>query len=153
MSGLALSPEPWISLRAEVGPAELFGRAAGFERRRIPITGGTVAGRIAGRILPGGADWQRVWPDGTTELEAHYALETDAGERMEVTSHGLRAGPETAMRALLAGEAVDPALIYFRSAIRFFTDAPVLRDFARRLFVGAGRREPARVLLDIHAIL
>ena len=149
----ALSPEPWLRLAAEVGAPLLLGRAQGFERRCIPILGGSVSGRITAHVLPGGADWQRVLADGTTELEAHYALETDAGEHLEVFSNGLRTGPAAAMRALLAGEKVDPALIYFRSAIRFVTDAPRLRDLATHLFVGVGRREPGHVLLDIHAVL
>lgn len=153
MSAPALSPEPWLTLAAEVGPPLLLGSPQGYERRCVPILGGTVSGRIAARILPGGADWQRVLADGTTELEAHYALETEAGERIEVSSTGLRAGPAPVMRALLAGEPVDPALLYFRSAMRFLSDAPALRDLTRRLFVGVGRREPARVLLDAHAVL
>jgi len=150
--GAGLSAEPWLRLVAEVGPPQLFGRDMGYERRCVPILAASFSGRISGRALPGGTDWQRVWPDGTTELEAHYALETDAGERLEVTSNGLRSGPEAAMQALLAGERVDPALIYFRSFVRFRGEAPALRAFTRRLFVGHGRREPDRVLLDIHAV-
>lgn len=147
-----LSAEPWVVLAAEVGPPQLFGTVQGFERRCVPILSGTFSGRISGKGLPGGTDWQRIWPDGTSELEAHYALETDEGERVEVFSNGLRSGPEPAMRALLAGERVDPSLIYFRSFMRFISDAPRLRDFTSRLFVGAGRREPARVLLDVYAV-
>lgn len=147
-----LSAEPWLTLVAEVGPPQLFGSAQGFERRCVPILSGSFSGRIAGKGLPGGTDWQRIWPDGTTELEAHYAIETDQGERIEVFSDGIRSGPEAAMRRLLAGEPVEPGLIYFRSAMRFISDAPRLRDFTSRLFIGVGRREPARVLLDVHAV-
>ena len=148
----AFSPEPWITLAVEVGPPQVFGSAQGFERRCVPILSASCSGRINGRGLPGGADWQRVWPDGTTELDAHYAIETDGGERIEVTSNGLRSGPETVMRRLLAGEPVDPALVYFRCAMRFISDSPRLRDFTSRLFIGVGRREPTRVLLDVHAV-
>lgn len=148
----ALSLDPWLSLDVEVGPPMLFGHGEGYERRCVPILGFTVRGRLTGTGLPGGTDWQRIFPDGTTELDAHYAFETDQSETVEVTSHGLRSGPEAAMRALLAGEVVDPALIYFRSAMRFKTAAPRLRDFTTRLFVGVGRREPARVLLDVYAV-
>ena len=147
-----LSHEPWVTGTAEVGPPQLFGSAQGFERRCVPILSGTFSGRISGHGLPGGTDWQRIWPDGTTELEAHYAWETDQGEYLEVFSNGIRSGPEAAMRDLLAGKAVDPSLIYFRSAMRFVTSAPRLKDFAGRLFIGVGRREPARVLLDVYAV-
>ena len=151
-SGPSLSREPWLTVVAEVAAPQLFGSAAGFERRCVPITGGSARGRFDGMILPGGADWQRVLPDGTTELEAHYAIRTDTGDLVEVSGSGLRSGPPEAMRALLAGGAVDPALIYFRAAYRFASAAPDLAEFTRRLFIGVGRREPSRVLIDIHAV-
>lgn len=148
----SLSAEPWLTVVAEVAPPQLFGRSGGFERRCVPITGGSATGRFEAVVLPGGADWQRVFPDGTTELEAHYALRTAAGDLVEVSGGGIRSGPPAAMAALLAGEPVDPALIYFRAAYRFVTAAPALADFARHLFIGVGRREPARVTIDIYAV-
>jgi len=150
--GPGLSKAPWLSVVAEVASPQIFGRAAGFERRCVPITGGSATGRFEGTVLPGGADWQRVLPDGTTELEAHYAIRTAAGDLVEVSGSGLRSGPPEAMKALLAGQPVDPALIYFRAAYRFASAAPALGDFTRRLFIGVGKREPSRVLIDIYAV-
>jgi hypothetical protein len=150
--GPALSRDPWLSVIAEVAAPQLFGRAAGYERRCVPILGGSARGRFEAVVLPGGADWQRVLPDGTTELEAHYALRTAAGDLVEVSGGGVRSGPPEAMKALLAGQPVDPALIYFRASYRFATAAPALADFTRRIFIGVGRREPSRVLIDIYAV-
>lgn len=147
-----LSAEPWLRLEVEVAPPQKFGIAEGFERRCVPILGGTASGRFEGTVLPGGSDWQRILPDGTTELSAHYALETSNGHLVEVHSNGLRSGPKDTMLALLAGEKVDPALVYFRSAMRFLTSAPGLRDFTTRLFIGIGTRERSRVMLAIHAV-
>lgn len=149
---VGISPEPWFTLAVQVAPPQLFGSAEGFERRCVPIVSGSVSGRISGRVLPGGTDWQRVLPGGATELEAHYAIETDAGDTIEVWSRGLRAADPATMRALLAGETVDPAKVYFRSAIRMLTAAPALVAFTDRLFIGAGMREPERVLLAVHAV-
>lgn len=151
-AGPSLSRDPWLTVVAEVAAPQLFGRSAGTERRCVPILGGSAKGRFEAVVLPGGADWQRVLPDGTTELEAHYALRTTAGDLVEVSGGGLRSGPPEAMRALLEGRPVDPALIYFRAAYRFATAAPALADFARRLFIGVGKREPSRVLIDIYAV-
>lgn len=149
---ITLSAESWIRIAVEVAPPQLFGAAEGFERRCVPILRGTVTGRVNGTVLPGGADWQRILPGGTTELEAHYAIRTDAGEMIEVSSRGIRsAAPET-MRKLLDGEAVDPALVYFRTAVRMTSSAAGLQYLTSRLFVGAGTREPARVLIDLHAV-
>jgi hypothetical protein len=149
---ITLSAEPWIRVAVEVAPPQLFGTAEGFERRCVPILSGTVSGRVNGIVLPGGTDWQRILPGGTSELEAHYAIRTDAGEMIEVTSRGIRSGTPETMRRLLDGEPVDPSLVYFRTAVRMTSSAPSLQYLATRLFVGAGTREPARVLIDLHAV-
>jgi len=151
-AGPSVSKEAWLQVEVEVGPPQLFGTSQGYERRCVPFVGGTVSGRFEGVILPGGTDWQRVLPDGTTELDAHYAIQTSDGAMIEAHGRGLRSGPQGAMQDLLAGRLVDPALIYFRVAYRFTTDAPALREFATRLFIGVGRRLPDRVLVDIFAV-
>jgi hypothetical protein len=47
-------------------------------RRIVWITGGAFKGpNIEGTIIPGGADWQLVRPDGVTELDARYTLKTN----------------------------------------------------------------------------
>jgi len=149
---IGLSAAPWITVEVEVAPPTLFGSAEGFERRCVPILSGRVSGRVTGRVLPGGTDWQRILPGGTSDLEAHYGIETDAGETIEVWSRGVRSGPPEAMRALLAGEPVDPSLVYFRTAVRMLSAAPRLSELTARLFVGVGAREPARVRIDLFAV-
>ena len=57
--------------------------------------------------------------DGVTILEARYVLRTSDGA--VVNNVGLRRDPPDAMARLARGEAVDPALIYFRTAFRFET--------------------------------
>ncbi len=74
----------------------------------IPIVGGRVSGAYTGKVLPGGADWQTIWPDGRLELEAHYALDIDGHGLVEVLSSGVRHGPPDVLAALARGEAVDP---------------------------------------------
>jgi hypothetical protein len=146
------SNTPVLRAIVEVGPPQIFGTSHGYERRCVPFLGGSVSGRVTGTILPGGTDWQRIFPDGTTELDAHYAILTADGATVEAHGTGLRSGSEAAMRDLLAGKPVDPALIYFRVAYRFVTDAPALHDLTTRLFIGAGRREPSRVTIDIFPV-
>jgi hypothetical protein len=57
-------------------------------REMIVITGGTVEGRIAGRILPGGADWAINHGNGTGEIWARYAIERDDSSLIMVTNSG-----------------------------------------------------------------
>lgn len=54
-------------------------------RNIIPITGGTFEGpNIKGEVLPYGADWQLVRPDGDVEFNARYLLKTDDGHIIQV---------------------------------------------------------------------
>jgi hypothetical protein len=49
-------------------------------RRVIGINGGEVMGaRLHGKILPGGAEFQVIRADHTTELDARYVIETHSG--------------------------------------------------------------------------
>src|SRR5437763_893594 len=79
---------------ATLAPPLEIGRTAQGERRIIPIAGGTFAGPgINGRVLPVGADWQLIRPDGVTELDARYTVETSAGALICVSNRGIRHGP------------------------------------------------------------
>jgi|SRR6185437_61994 len=142
-----------FALSVTVAPAlELGGTHLG-RRRVIAITGGTVAGpRLNGRVLPGGADWQTMRPDGVAELEARYTLQADDGALIGVVNRGFRHGPDAVIRKLIAGEAVDPGAYYFRCAPAFETAAPAHQWLTRTVFVGSGARHPDRVEIEIFAV-
>ena len=147
MPGLTLT----LEIRADVADAIEIGEAGGARRRVVPIVGGTFEGRgelsIKGRIVPGGADSQLIHPDGLTLADARYVLETERGEMIDVRNRGVRhAAPET-MRKLLAGERVDPSLVYFRTTPVFETEAADLQVLVRSVFVGVGERYPAQVII------
>jgi len=122
------------------------GRIAGNLRRVIPIAGGEVLGpRIHGKVLPGGADFQIMRADGVTDLHARYVIETEERQLIYVENSGVRYGPPDLMEKLRRGEAVDPALIYFRTTPRFETAAPRYEWLMRNLFLCSGARYPDRV--------
>ena len=85
-----------MELRVEVAAPVEVGDVPGGRRRIVAIAGGTFDGpSIRGRIVPGGADWQLIRPDGVAELDARYVLETDAGQVVYIRNRGLRhAAPE-----------------------------------------------------------
>jgi hypothetical protein len=117
-------------------------------RRIVPITGGTFEGpELRGRILSGGSDWQIVHADGFSELDSRYALETDDGALISVRNAGMRHAPKDVMTRLLAGEVVDPKLVYFRTHPTFETSAPHLQWLTRSLFIGDGERYPSEVVV------
>ncbi|WP_437573065.1 DUF3237 family protein [Sorangium sp. So ce887] len=120
-------------------------------RRFIPIVGGTVAGGLEGRVLPGG-DWQTIWADGRMDLSAHYILDIAGHGTVEILSEGVRAGPPEVLAALGRGEAVDPGLYYFRTAIRMRTSAPGLLRLNAVLALAVGERLADRVRLTVYEI-
>jgi hypothetical protein len=118
------------------------------ERRIIPITGGTFEGPgLRGRVVPGGADWQIIRPDGVAELEARYTLETESGGLIYVVNRGIRHGPPEILRALREGVPVDRSRYYFRTAPVFETAVPELDRMMRSIFIGDGERFPDRVAM------
>lgn len=131
-----------------VGTPIIVGKGPQGLRRVIPIDGGTVDGpRLAGRVLPGGADFQIIRDDWVAEVHARYVIETAAGEQIYVENTGVRHGPPDVIERLNRGEAVDPALIYFRTVPRFETAAPNLAWLTRGLFLCSGVRHSDAVQL------
>ena len=74
-------------------------------------------------MLPGGADWQIVRADGLAELDTRYALQTEQGSLIYIQNAGMRHAPPEVTKKLLAGEAVDPGQVYFKTVPTFETSA------------------------------
>jgi hypothetical protein len=143
-----------FEIRAQVGPPLEIGLTARGTRRIVPILGGTFEGpELTGRILPGGADWQMVRADGFTELDTRYTLEAETGHKVYVQNRGIRRAPPETMRRLLAGEAVDASLVYFRTTPTFETAAAHLQWLTRSVFVGTGERQPLQVVIQFWRLL
>ena len=118
-------------------------------RRVVPISGGTVTGpKLTGTVVPGGADWQFVRPDGTLQIEAKYTLKADDGTLIMITNRGVRRGPKEVIERLAKGEQVDPALYYFRTTAEL--EAPVGSKYAwlnNSVFVGVAERQAAAAVI------
>ena len=118
-------------------------------RRIVPITGGTVTGNINGKVLSGGADFQIVVSETTTDLDARYMIELDNGEHIFVQNRALRRGSANDIAKLVRGEHVAPEAIYFRCVPTFEVSSPALEWLTQSIFVGTGTRFPDRVQLSI----
>ncbi len=154
---MAGDPPPRLDLvgtvEAEVAAPVVVGAGAAGERRIVPILGGRVSGpRLKGEILPGGADFQLIRPDGVAEIEARYALRLSDGALVYVLNRGLRHAAPEDMARLLRGEPVPPERVYFRTAPAFETASPAHAWLQRGLFVGFGERRPASVLVRVFAV-
>lgn len=152
-----MAAEPGLEFIGEVAvrvaPPEVIGHGPVGERRIVPILGGTVSGpRLSGEVLPGGADFQLIRPDGVAEIEARYTLKLSDGALVYVVNRGIRHAAPEDMARLLRGERVPPERVYFRTAPVFETAAQQHAWLHRRLFLGFGERQPDSVLVRIHAV-
>lgn len=117
-------------------PLEVKETPLGY-RRVIPITGGTFKGeRLEGTILPGGADWNVVRPDGIVHLWARYTLQTNDGVLISILNEGFQRGPADTMAKILAGEAIDPSDWYSRTTPRFEVADEKYRWLNETVFIG-----------------
>jgi hypothetical protein len=139
-----------MELHVQLGAPLEVGQVPRGRRRIVPIVGGTFSGpAIKGKVLGGGADWQIVRPDGFTELDTRYMLETEKGERIYIQNAGIRHAPPDVMTKLLAGQDVDPALVYMRTVPTFETSAPGLEWLTRSIFIATGERHPTEAVIRI----
>ena len=148
------APPPRLSmvmeLRVKVGAPVEVGAVPRGRRRVIPIEGGTFEGpNLKGTVLPGGADWQIVRPDGLSELDTRYMLRTDGGDLIYIQNAGMRHAPPDITQKLLAGQDVDPSLVYFRTVPTFETSAPGLQWLTRAIFIGTVERHPNDVVIRV----
>ncbi len=148
-----ISPEPILRIHAELADILQFGTTPIGERRVINILGGTVSGKLTGKILPGGADWQFIRGDGAAHVEARYTIQSDTGALILVSSEGVRHGPPEVLARLLTGEIVDPSLYYFRTAMRFETGDKDLGWLNRIIAIAHGARQKNAVKLDVYEVL
>lgn len=149
-------PEPTfehvMDVDVEVAEPIEIGETGNGLRRIIPIVGGQISGRIEGRVLAGGADYQLFRVDRPTELVAKYAFETDDGDRVYVENRGIRhASPENKER-LRDGKPVPPEEVYMQSTPSFETGAPELQWLTEGVFVAPGTRAPKGVRLAVYRV-
>jgi hypothetical protein len=138
-----------VFVAAPLEAGDITGLNSRGRRRIIPITGGTVSGRVNGAVLAGGADFQLLVSDTCADLDARYLLQLNdpawPGAHVFVQNRALRRGSAEDIAKLVRGEPVDPAAIYFRCAPSFEVSHPALAWLTESLFVGTGARFPDRV--------
>ena len=142
-----------FTITARIADVTTAGDIGHGVRRIIPIIGGEVQGRVNGKVLAGGADFQIIRPNELIDLEAKYAFETDDGATVYVENKGMRFGPVELLQKLKSGEPVDPKLIYFRTVPRFETGHEKYRWLMQHIFVASAARHADRVVIDVHQVI
>jgi hypothetical protein len=115
-----------LEARVTCDPIIVIGDSKQGKRQLIPITGGEFSGpNLNGKVLPGGADWQLVRPDGVLEIEARYTVQTEDGVNIAIRNRGIAIYPPVAQT------------VYVRTVPEF--EAPANSAYAwlnRAIFVG-----------------
>ena len=150
----ALETEFVFEARVSIDEPLVIGQSSHGLRRIIPIKGGTVEGPgFKARVVPGGADWQFVRPDGALELLAKYTFETDDGVLILVENRGVRFAAPDIMERMARGEKVDPKDYYFRTTPQF--EAPLNSKYEwmnRTIFVCTAERMPDGVTVLFYKV-
>lgn len=142
-----------MDLAVDVGAPIDVGQTSQGLRRLVPILGGSVSmGNIQGRVLAGGADFQRIVGGEVAHLDARYCIELDDGARIFVQNRALRVASAEDTAKLLRGEPVSPQAVYFRCQPQFETQSSTWRWLERLQFIGTGRRESTRVCMRMFAV-
>jgi hypothetical protein len=142
--------EPLFTVEVTLAKPQELGETPLGRRRIIGITGGRFSGaRLAGRVLPGGADWQVIRADGVADLDARYTLETGDGALIYVRNRGYRHGAADVLEKLAAGDAVDRSSYYMRTTPLFETGDARYAWLNRIICVASGARHAAAVELEV----
>jgi hypothetical protein len=140
--------------RVSVQTPLVVGQSSHGLRRIVPITGGTFEGpNIRGRVIPGGADWQYVRPDGVLYVDARYTLQTSDSVLIMVTNRGLRRASPEVMARLGRGEQVNPSEYYFRTTAEF--EAPIGSKYEwlnQSVFIGVAERRPDAAIIRFYRV-
>ena len=143
-----------LTLKLAVSGMQPVGETPAGNRRIGLVAGGAFQGpKLRGTVLPGGADWIIVRPDGVTTLDVRIVLQTDDCATIGLTYKGLRHGPAAVMEKLNTGQPVDPSEYYFRIAITFETAAPKYAWLNKVFGIGTGSRPPEGPVYDIFEVL
>ena len=148
--------KPLMRLEVALAPVLDVGEGPNGYRQVIPIVGGTFVGnRLRGEILPGGADWNLVRPDGTVHLWARYTLRTDDGALIMITNEGFQPGDPKTMELILSGRPFDASQWYARTRPVFEVGAERYQWLNSRVFLGQllVPTGPGSVTVEIEEVL
>lgn len=150
----ALRTEFVFEARIKVDQPLVIGPSAHGVRRVVPISGGTVSGpALKGTVVPGGADWQFVRPDGVLDIQAKYTLRADDGALILVDTRGVRHAPPAVLERMAKGEHVPAGDYYFRTSAQFEAPLGSRHEWLNRaVFIGVAERHPDAAVIRFYKV-
>ena len=118
------------------------------------VDGGHFEGpNIKGTVQPPVGDWLLIRADNSVQLDVRVSLVTDDNTLIYTSYQGLRAGQQSVLDHLAAGEDVDLREYYMRTICKFET-ADGKYDWLNQLLAAeTSQRFPDRVVYDNHQII
>lgn len=132
-------------------PLDIGGTPKGNRQILIGDRGVFKGARLEGAILPNGADWFLVRPDGIGELDVRVVLRSNDDELIYMRSEGFLKYSREMARAVLSGTA-KPEDYYFRERTVFETGSEKYGWLNSIVAVGTGWYQPGMVGMSIYEI-
>jgi hypothetical protein len=139
----ALASRHLLTLNLDVDFAyiQTIGDTGRGRRRIAPIQGGRFAGdRINGVVLPGGADWVMLRPDGLIMIDVRITLKTDDSALIYCTYQGLFKAAPDALARFARGQPLGEDEYQLRTHVRFETGIAAYGWLNDLLAIGVGRQ-------------
>lgn len=151
---LALNSAFLCEAVGDLDDPQIIGETPHGVRMIHPVLGGTVKGpKLTGEMLPFGADWILLRPDGAGEIDVRMTIRTDDGELVYAYYRGILTVAPEVMARIQQGEDVDPSEYYFRTTPVFETGSAKYGWLNQIICVGVGKIEQKRVRYKIYQIL
>ncbi len=145
--------EPLMEYHATLKAPVAIGAGPFGTRQIFDVTGGEFHGpRLRGRILPSGADWLLVGPDGVGRLDVRATFETHDGALIYLSYFGILHLNDEVMRKLGGGGTTEYGDLYFFTQPRFETADPRYAWLNTIVALGQGKVGPQRVDYRVYQV-
>ncbi|MBW2365485.1 MAG: DUF3237 domain-containing protein [Deltaproteobacteria bacterium] len=139
---------------ANLDEPQIVGETPSGIRMIFPITGGYCKGEeVSGEILPVGADWFLLRPDGIGELDVRATLRTNDDALIYTYYRGVIDATSEIFEKAQMGETVDPSEYYFRTTPVFETGSEKYNWISKIICVGVGEMGKNQVRYKIYQVL
>lgn len=150
---MAPTLEPLLDYHATLKTPVVIGAGPFGTRQIFDVTGGAFAGpRLRGTILPSGADWLLVGPDGIGRLDVRATFETDDGARIYLSYFGVLHMNDRVVQALGSGGSTEYGDTYFFTQPRFETGDERYAWLNGIVAIGQGKIAPNRVDYRVYQV-
>ena len=143
-----------MTYRAELRPPVDVGAGPAGVRQIFDVTGGHFEGpRLKGELLPSGADWLLMGPDGVGRLDVRGTFKTDDGAHVYVQYSGILVMNEKVQQALAEGRETQYGDSDFFTQPRFETGDERYAWLNSIVAIGEGRLIPSAVEYRVYQVV